>query len=172
MSSKQQSDEALLDARINANRLEYPEQSLVLVALIASFQPLYFSHAINGLDWRQLSNLVLYVIITGCTTYMLRQAYAVMVQSEFWSRQRHFAEVSDERAKVLRRLRLQVAVGYSLFFLNSVFFVVSTCLMAYIFRHTDPRASYILSPTLTAALLWLIAQKNEESRQRRMRLHK
>ncbi|AIN96607.1 hypothetical protein LPMP_140250 [Leishmania panamensis] len=172
MAPKRESDEALLDARINANRLEYPEQSLIFVALITSFQPVYFSHAINGFDWRHAPNLVLYLIITGFTTYMLRQAYVVMVQSEFWGRQRHFAEVSDEKSKVLRRLRLQVAVGYSLFFLNSVFFVVSTCLMAYIFRHSDPRASYILSPTLTAALLWLIAQKNEESRQRRMRLHK
>ncbi|KAL7700498.1 hypothetical protein N2W54_002216 [Lotmaria passim] len=172
MAPKHQNDEALLDARINANRLEYPEQSLIFVALIASFQPVYFSHAINGLDWRRVPNMVLYIIITAFTTYMLRQAYAVMVQSEFWGRQRHFAEVSEDKAKPLRRLRLQVAVGYTLFFLNGMFFVVSTCLMAYIFRHSDPRASYILSPTLTAALLWLIAQKNEESRQRRMRSHK
>ncbi|KAG5509360.1 hypothetical protein JKF63_06670 [Porcisia hertigi] len=172
MAQKQLNDERLLDARINANRLEYPEQSLILMALIASFQPVYFSHAINGFDWRHVPNLVLYFFITAFTTYMLRQAYVVMIHSEFWGRQRHFAEVSDKNAKILRRLRLQVSVGYSLFFLNSIFFVLSTCLMAYIFRHSDPRASYILSPTLTAALLWLIAQKNEESRQRRMRIHK
>lgn len=172
MPRKQSSDDALLDARIKANHLEYPEQSLILVAIIASFQPVYFSHAINGLEWSRLPNAALYLAVSLFTTYMLRQAYVVMVQSEFWGRQRHYVEVAEEKQVTLRRLRLQVAMGYSLFFLNSLFFIVCTCLMAYIFRHTDPRASYILSPTLTAALLWLVAQKNEDSRQRRMKDHK
>lgn len=172
MAPRVKSDDQILDERINANRLEYPKQSLFLVALITAFEPVYFSHAINGLDWLRPANAVLYLLVTAFTTYMLSQAYTVMVESEFWGRQRHFAEVSDKDAKQLRRLRLQVSMGYTLFFLNSVFFVACTCLMAYLFHSTDPRASYILSPTLTAALLWLIAQKNEESRQRRMRLHK
>lgn len=169
---KKLTDDQILDACISANRLDYPKQSLILVAAIAAFQPVYYSHAVNGLDWTKPTNAGLYVVCSLFTSYMLSAAYIVMVESEFWGRQRHFQEVSENYEKPLRRLRLQVAMGYTLFFINTVFFMVCTCLMSYIFRHTDPRASYLLSPTLTSALLWLIAQKNEESRQRRMRRHK
>ncbi|KEG07149.1 translocon-associated protein subunit gamma [Trypanosoma grayi] len=165
-------DEKLLDERINANTLVYPKHSLVAVAFMAAFQPVYLSHAVNGLDWSLPTNFCLYVVVMLFTAYMLAQAYIVMVESEFWRRQRHYNEVRESDEKQLHKLRLQVAVGYSLFFLNSFFSVVCTTLHIYIFRHSDPRASFILSPTMTAALLWLIAQKNEESRRRRMAQHK
>ncbi|EPY31951.1 hypothetical protein STCU_03072 [Strigomonas culicis] len=169
---KQQKDEQLLEQHISANRLEYPKTFLVLVALIASFQPVFYSHAINDMSWTVPTNALLFVAVSLGTTYMLRQAYEVMVESEFWSRQPHFTEVSDRDEIELRRLRLQVAMGYTLFLLNSVFFILCSVFMAYIFRRADPRASYILSPLMTASILWFVAMKNEESRQRRMRLHK
>ncbi|EPY32123.1 hypothetical protein AGDE_06195 [Angomonas deanei] len=103
---------------------------------------------------------------------MMRQAYVVMIASEFWSRQRHYTEVGEKDERLLRRLRLQVALGYTLFFLNTIFFLVCTFLMCYMFRHSDPRANYILSPLLTSSLLWFISQKNEESRLRRLSSHK
>ncbi|ORC86354.1 translocon-associated protein subunit gamma [Trypanosoma theileri] len=165
-------DERLLEERISANTLVYPKHSLVAVAFIAAFQSVYLSHAFNGLDWSVPANLGLYVAVMLFTAYMLSQAYIVMVESEFWRRQRHYDEVPEDDKKLLHKLRLQVAVGYSLFFINSVFSVVCTTLHIYIFRHSDPRASFILSPTMTAALLWLIAQKNEETRRRRMARHK
>ncbi|CCW64053.1 unnamed protein product [Phytomonas sp. EM1] len=165
-------DDILLEECISANVLQYPKYLLSLVALITSLQPVYFSHAINGLEWNRHINALIYVLITILTTYILTQAYIVMVESEFWARQRHFAEGSEKDEKLLRRLRLQVAVGYTLFFVNGVFFLMCTCLMSYIFRHTDPLASYVLSPSLTSSLLLLIAHKNKESCQRRLRRHK
>ncbi|RNF10087.1 translocon-associated protein subunit gamma [Trypanosoma rangeli] len=165
-------DEKLLDERINANTLVYSKRSLVAVAFMAAFQPVYLSHAVNGLDWFVPANLLLYVAVMLFTVYMLTQAYMTMVESEFWRRQRHYNEVRECDGKLLQKLRLQVAVGYTLFFVNSVFSIVCTVLHIYIFRQSDPRASFIMSPTVTAALLWLIAQKNEESRRRIMAQHK
>lgn len=165
-------DDALLDERINANTLVYPKRMLVVAALMASFQPVYLSHAVNGLEWYAPTNFVLYAAVMALTTYMLSQAYVVMVESEFWRRQRHYNEVRECDEKLLHKLRLQVAMGYALFFINGVFSVICTILHIYIFRHADPRASFILSPMMTAALLWLIAQKNEESRRRRMAQHR
>ncbi|KAG8345231.1 hypothetical protein ERJ75_000743600 [Trypanosoma vivax] len=165
-------DDRLLDDRINANTLVYPKFALIVMSFITAFQSVYLSHAVNGLDWAIPSNAGLYVVVTLFTAYMLSQAYTVMVESEFWRRQRHYSEVPKTEEKLLHKLRLQVAVGYSLFFINSVFSVLCTALHLYIFRHADPWASYTLSPTMTAALLWLVAQKNEESRRRRMTRHK
>lgn len=168
-----QSDDQILEQRINANKLDYPKNSLVLVAAMCSFQPIYFSHAINGLEWSSPVNAILYLLGAIATTYLLSQSYTVMVDTSFWRRQRHFSEVASEKdEKHLRQLRLQVSMGYALFFMNTAFFAICTCLMAYVFHNTDPRAAYLLSPTLTAAALWLVAQKNEEARQRRMRQHK
>ncbi|CCW69797.1 unnamed protein product, partial [Phytomonas sp. Hart1] len=165
-------DDTLLEERINANVLQYPKHLLSLVALITSLQPVYFSHAINGVEWGQSINALFYVLVTLFTTYTLTQVYIVMVDSEFWSRQRHFTEGTEKDEKLLRRLRLQVAVGYTLFFVNGVFFLMCTCLMTYIFRHTDPLTAYVLSPSLTSALLLYIAHKNKEICQRRLRRHK
>lgn len=46
----EKTDDEILDERINANVLIYPKKALIFVALIVSFQPLYFSHAINNVD--------------------------------------------------------------------------------------------------------------------------
>nr|CCC91556.1 unnamed protein product [Trypanosoma congolense IL3000] len=165
-------DEKILEDRISANTLVYPKQALIIVALITAFQPVYLSHAVNGLDWAQPANSALYVIVALFTAYMLSQAYIVMVESEFWRQQRHYSEVAKGDEKVLHKRRLQVAVGYTLFFVNSVFSTICTLMHVYMLRHSDPRVSFMLSPTMTAALLWLVAQKNEESRCRRMARHK
>lgn len=96
-----------------------------------------------------------------------------MVESEFWSRQKHFSEGNSERdASILRQLRLQLAIAYSFFFINTTFFVLNTIFIGYLFRTADPRAAYVISPSLTAALLWFVAQKNEESRRRRLTSHR
>lgn len=170
--SQTKRDEALLNERINANKIEFPKQVLYVVGLVTSFLPAYLAHAVFDLPWTRVANMPLYAIVLASTSYMLAQAYSVMIESEFWKRQRHYAEVKEEDEKLLRKLRLQVALGYTLFLVNGLFFVICTLFHVYIFRHADPRASLILSPTFTAALLWLIAQKNEESRKRRMALHK
>lgn len=166
------SDDAILEERIQANTLEFPKQVLFVVGLAVSFLPAYLSHAVNNLSWFNLLNLPLYAIVIAGTTYMMGNAYAVMVESEFWRRQRHYQEVKPEDEDALRKLRLQAAMAYSLFFLNLLFVVVCTLFHLYIFRHTDSRASLILSPMLTAAGVWFVAQKNEESRKRRLTKHK
>jgi hypothetical protein len=165
-------DDALLDARIDANKIDYPKHVLYVVGLVTSFLPAYLAHAVFDLPWTNPMNMPLFVVVLATTSYMLAQAYSVMIESEFWKRQRHYAEVKDEDSKQLRKLRLQVALGYTLFLINGLFFVICTLFHVYIFRHADPRASLILSPSFTSALLWLIAQKNEESRKRRMSAHK
>lgn len=170
--SQKKRDDALLDERINSNKIEYPKQVLYVVGLVTSFLPVYLSHAVFGLEWTRIANIPLYAVVIATTSYMLAQSYSIMVESEFWKRQPHYSEVKEEDSKLLRKLRLQVAMGYTLFLINGLFFVLCTLFHVYIFRQADPRASLILSPTFTSAILWLIAQKNEESRKRRMAAHK
>ena len=163
-------DDVLLEEKINENKVEYPQSTLLVVGLITSLLPAYFSHGVLDLSWTSLSNIPLLIIIPVLTANMLSQAYRVMIESEFWKRQRHYAErgQSLEDTKAIKSLRLQVAVGYSLFFINGIFFVLCTVLQGYVFLQMDVRASFFLSPTLTAAFLWFLAQKNEESRKRRV----
>ena len=160
-------EEALLDARIENNKLEYPSRFLFFVGLCMAFAPAFLCHAVYHVSWTSVANMPLYIAVPLATAYMLGQAYSMMITSEFWKRQPHYSETRDEDAKLLKKLRLTVAVGYSMFFINGVFIALSTLLQAYIFRHADPRASFMLSPTMAAAILWFIAQKNEETRKRR-----
>ncbi len=171
-SSQDKKENALLEERISANVVEYPKDFLVIVGAVTSILPAYLSHSVNDLDATRLVNLPIYIIALGATAVMLSRAYAVMIESEFWKRQKHYAEVAEADEKLLRKLRLQVALGYSLFLVNGLFFLLCTVFHLYIFRRTDPRASLLLSPTLTSAILWLISQKNEESRKRRLAAHK
>ena len=171
-SQERKKEDALLEERISANVVEYPKEFLIVVGAVTSILPAYLSHSVNDLDATRLVNLPIYLIALSATAYMLSQAYGVMVESEFWKRQKHYAEVSESDEKLLRKLRLQVALGYSLFLINGLFFVVCTVFHLYLFRRTDPRASLLLSPTLTSAILWLLSQKNEESRKRRLAAHK
>ena len=171
-SQERKKEDALLEERISANVVEYPKEFLIVVGGVTSILPAYLSHSVNDLDATRLVNLPIYLIALAATAYMLSQAYAVMVESEFWKRQKHYAEVPESDEKLLRKLRLQVALGYSLFLVNGLFFVMCTVFHLYLFRRTDPRASLLLSPTLTSAILWLISQKNEESRKRRLAAHK
>jgi hypothetical protein len=166
-------ENALLEERISANVVDYPKDFLLGVGAITSLLPAYLSHSVNDLDVTQLVNIPIFAVALGATAVMLSRAYCVMIESEFWKRQKHFQEVASESdAKLLRKLRLQVALGYSLFLINGLFFIMCSVFHLYLFRRTDPRVSLLLSPTLTSSILWLVSQKNEESRKRRLALHK
>lgn len=163
------SDDALLAARIDEHKIEYPRQMLLGVGVVTSFLPAYMAHAFFGFAWTSVSNVPVYALVIAATGYMLSQAYSVMFESEFLKRQKHWSETKTEHdAKVLRNLRLQVALGYAIFFINALFVGMCTLLQAYIFRRSDHRAGFLLSPTITAAVLWFVALKNEEARQRRV----
>lgn len=171
--SLRKEEESLLESRIQSNMLQYPTGILSVVALIVSFQPVFLCHTMLGMSWSTMPNPVLYVIVTLLSTWMMEKAYVLMVQSEFWGRQRHYTEVkSSEDEQLLRTIRLQCSMGYTFFFLNTGFFLLNTFCICCLFHQMDVRAKYFISPLLTSALLWLISQKNEETRQKRLRLHR
>ena len=165
---KKKEDEAILDACIMANKLEFSHTMFFIVAAVTAFAPCYYSHAIGFLSGMQLSNLPLYVIVLLTTAYMLARAYATMFETEFFKRLRPYEEVKTEDDKrLLRQLRYETAMGWTVALTNGIFIIVSTLLQAYIFRKMDSRAGLLLSPTAAAACAWFVAQKNEESRRRR-----
>jgi cytosine/uracil/thiamine/allantoin permease len=164
---KKATDEELLNVRIESNTIEYPQQLLLAVGGLTAFLPAYIAHAFHEMSWGALANLPIFAAVTAITAYLLSQAYAVMFESEFLKRQRHYSETkTDGDAKTLRQLRLQVALAYTVALVNGVFVAGVTFLQGYMFRKQDPRVAYTVSPLIAAALLWLIAQKNEESRKR------
>ena len=161
-------DDVLLDERIADNKIEYPQQLLLAVGFVVSFLPAYLAHAVYNVDWRHFSNIPAFIAVPSVTAFMLSRAYGVMIESEFWKRQPHYDETKGTDVSLLRNLRLQVAIGYTMFLLNGLFFVLSTLCQAYVFRKNDPRFAFVISPLLASSLLWFVALKNEESRKRRM----
>jgi hypothetical protein len=165
-------EDVLLAQQMAQNKLEFPRTPLYLVSVCTAFLPAYLSHAVFGLPWTSVANLPLYLIVIASTAYMLVQAYVTMVETEYWRRTKHWSEVKEADEGLLRKLRLQTAIGYTFFLTNGLFFVLCTVLQAYVLRNHDSRASLIISPLLTAAGLWFLSQKNEETRKRRMKDHK
>ena len=162
-------DEAILAARIESHKIEYPKQLLLGVGVVASFLPAYLAHAFLNLSWLSLFNLPFFLISMGLTGHFLSLAYGVTFETEFLKRLRHYSETkSDSDEKNLRQLRLQVALAYAIFFVNVGFFVLSTVLQGYVLRKYDARVGLIVAPTLSAAFLHYIAIKSEEARKRKI----
>uniref|UniRef100_A0A7S1KX91 Translocon-associated protein subunit gamma n=1 Tax=Neobodo designis TaxID=312471 RepID=A0A7S1KX91_NEODS len=162
-------DDVLLEARIEGFKIEYPRNLLLAFGLVSAFLPVYMAHAFFAVDWASLVNLVLFLITIGTAGNLLSQAYSVMVETEFLKRQRHYNETKSEKdAAVLRQLRLNVALAYSIFFVNALFVVVSSVLQGYILHQLDARLSLLVAPNLTAFALLVLAKKNEEARQRKI----
>lgn len=166
--TKVTTEDSLLEERINANQIVYSRQVLLGVGCGTAFLPAYLGHAVYSLEWTSLINIPFFLAVPIVTGIMLSKAYAPMIESEFWKRQKNY-EVKGVDDSLLKQLYLQVAFGYTVFFCNAGFLLISTILQAYIFRNIDPRAAYFLASTLSSAFMWLLAQKNEESRQRRVR---
>eukprot|EP00742_Colponemidia_sp_Colp-10_P022562 GILJ01026690.1.p1 GENE.GILJ01026690.1~~GILJ01026690.1.p1 ORF type:complete len:178 (+),score=34.23 GILJ01026690.1:50-583(+) len=166
--SKTATENRLLEERIPANQVVYSRQVLLGVGCGTAFLPAYLAHSVKSLEWTSLVNLPFFLIVPIITGIMLARAYASMIESEFWKRQKNY-EVKGVDESLLRKLYLQVAFGYTVFFVNLFFLIVSTLLQAYILRNIDARAGYFIASTIAAASVWLLAQKNEESRQRRIR---
>lgn len=173
MAPKKSDEEVLLDSRIIQNNLEYPKGVLRLMAVVVAFQPIFLSHSILHMSWYSIVNAALFLVVGAITAYFLQAAYMVMIDSEFWRRQRHFNELKNERNEnALRTIRIQRAMGYSLFFLNIGFFVLDTFCLLCLFHQFAPELKYGLSSLLSSSLLLLVSEKNEESRQKRLRKHK
>ena len=170
MSKISKSDERLLDERISANQVEYPQTVLRAVGFVTAFLPVYFAHAVLSLEWTAISNLPLVLGVPIVSAEMLSRAYGISLESEFWRRHTHYSESKSIDDKLLRNLRLQAATSHALFFINLLFLAVSTLLQVYIFRNVDARAGLLLASCLSAAFSWMLAQSNEESRKRRLRV--
>jgi hypothetical protein len=158
----QQSDDALLDSRIKSYKIDKPPLSLFTIGFVASFIPAYVFHAIQNLPWDDVMNLPLFVVIPFATAFMLSRAYSEMYETEFLKRHRHYEETrSAEDGDILKSLRLQCALGWTVFFCNALFIALSVFLQLYIFRNLDTRISFIVSPLLAAGVTMFIAIKNE-----------
>lgn len=166
--SKKDNDDVLLERLSESNKIHLPRNLLLFVGLVTAFLPAYLAHSIYYLDWTHVFHVPLYIGVCCGTAYLLAHAYDQFAQTEFLKRQKHYQEVkADNDQKLLKDLRLQVAMGYAMFFVNGTFFVVCTLLQTYFFRNTNPYASFILSPLLAGGLLWLWAEKNLDLRKKR-----
>lgn len=173
MAPKQTDDDILLDSRIIQNAIEYPKGVLRIIAAVVAFQPIFLSHSSLQMSWYNIFNAVIFLVGGSVTAYFLQEAFIVMIESEFWSRQRHFKEVKNSKdEEALRTIRIQRSMGYSLFFLSSGFFVLDSFLLLCLLFQLTPQMKYALSTLISSSLLLLISKKNEESRQKRLRKHK
>lgn len=173
MAPKKNDEDILLDSRITQNKLDYPKGILRIMAAVVAFQPIFLSHSTLHMSWYNIIFAAIFLIAGGLTAYFLQEAYAVMIESEFWRRQRYFNEVKNAQIEgALRGVRIQRAMGYSLFFLNTGFFILDSFCLLFFFHQLAPEVKYSLSTLLSSFLLLVVSKKNEESRQKRLRQHK
>eukprot|EP01084_Bolivina_argentea_P126004 223162_1 len=163
-----QEDNALLQSAIDANKINTPKQLLLVVGAVTAFLPAFIAHSVHYIEATYIFNLPLYAVVMGVTAYLLAAAYSSMTEAEFLKRVKHYQEVKESDTKLLKDLRLQASMGYSMFFVNSVFFVVCTLFQVYIFRNSNPYAGFVLSPMLTAAALWILGEKSMDLRKQKM----
>ena len=167
-----QEDNALLQQQIDANKINTPQTLLLMVGAVTAFLPAYLAHAVYYIDATNVFHLPLYAGVIAITAFLLAHAYGQMTHSEFLKRTKHYTEVkSDADAKLLKDLRLQASMGYAMFIVNLIFFIGSTLFQTYFFRQSNPYAAFVLSPLLTAAFLWILAEKSMDLRKKKMGYH-
>lgn len=158
-------DDVLLDKQIEQHQVTYPRNTLLAVGALASFFPAYVANSVFDMMWTSILNVPVFLAVMAATTMMLSKAYESMAKAEFLRRQRHYDEVKSEAdAAVLRQLRLQVALAYTMFFVNAVFVGSAALLQCYVLRTSDNRASFIAASLVPAAVVLFITQKKEETR--------
>lgn len=162
-------DDLLLDSKINSYKIDKPQTPLYVIGVVASFLPAYAFHAMQNLPWDQIENLPLFFAIPGVSAYCLSKAYQAMYETEFFKRNVHYGETkSADDEEVLKELRLQASLGWTVFFCNLLFVAMSLFFQMYFLRSTDARFNFLVSPTAAAGLTWLISIKNEEARKKKM----
>jgi hypothetical protein len=164
-------DNALLQKQIDANKINTPRSTLLGVGLVTAFLPAYLAHSIYYIELTNVYNLPLFAAVIGLTGYLLAHSYDQLTHAEFLKRVKHYQEVRDEDTKLLKDLRLQTALGYSMFLINVIFFVGCTAFQTYLFRQTNPYFSFVLSPLLIAAFVWILAEKSMDLRKQKMGVH-
>jgi len=161
-------DDILLDKQIEQHQVTYPQNLLLAVGALASFFPTFVANSIFDMLWTSLLNIPIYLAVIASTTGLLSKAYASMAKADFRRRQRHYDEVkTDADAALLRKLRLQAALAYTMFFVNAAFVSVVALLQCYVLRKSDPRVGFAVSSIVAAAGVWFITHKNEEARPQR-----
>lgn len=156
-------DDILLEKRIEAHRVSYPQNLLLAVGGLAAFFPVLVAHTIFDMLWTSVLNIPVFLAVAAATAAMLSKAYASMAKTEFLKRQRHYEETkNDQDASLLRQLRLQAALAYTMFFVNALFVAIAALLQCYVLRTTDSRVAYACSSVLSAAVVWFLTQKNED----------
>jgi hypothetical protein len=169
-SPNKQADDALLDSCIASYKIEKPRHLLFAVGLIAAFLPAYLFHSVSNLQWDAIENAPLFIAIPIACAFMLSQAYQELYETGFHKQNKNYDETKTaEEANTLKQLRLQAALGWAMGFGNLLFIALTLFMQFYLFRRVDLRANFLMSPTMAAGVVWWLANKNEETRKKRLR---
>jgi len=162
-------DDLLLETRMTANVVEQPTSQFYMLGCAISMLPLYLAVFLYEVSLT-VTNAVLFAVVSAAVTYMLKQAYGLLFHCEFMKRDVPYSEIRSEKdANLLRSLRLELSMGRSLLQVNFVFVLLSSVLQLYVFKRQDPRANYLLAPSLGALVAWFVAYKSEETRKEKLR---
>ena len=167
--SQQQEENALLQQQIDSNKINTPRSTLLLVGAVTAFLPAYLAHSVYYIEVTYVFHLPLFLGVIAVTAYLLAHAYDQLTNSEYLKRTKHYDEVKNEAdKKLLKDLRLQSSMGYAMFLVNAIFFAGTTLFQTYIFRQSNPYASFVLSPLLVASFLYILGEKSMDIRRKKL----
>ena len=161
---REQEEDALLDKKIEEQRIEKSYSLFAASGVVTAVLPLYLYLAVLNYDIADPVSLGLLAALPLGAAFCVFKAYDIMFETEYHKRVPPF---SDAISAQLQPLRVQCAQTWSIFFVNALFLGLCLFFQLYIFRKLDLRINLVLSFAIAGSLVWGIAQKNEESRKRK-----
>eukprot|EP01010_Urceolus_cornutus_P001392 NODE_1930_length_707_cov_192.589666_g1502_i0.p1 GENE.NODE_1930_length_707_cov_192.589666_g1502_i0~~NODE_1930_length_707_cov_192.589666_g1502_i0.p1 ORF type:complete len:174 (+),score=27.39 NODE_1930_length_707_cov_192.589666_g1502_i0:102-623(+) len=149
-----------LDAQIlkNESTTKTNKVATVSVALTVCLLPSYLFQAVMDMDWQ--ANLPFYIVAPGIAAVLLTLSYQLFFDARFTHGKK---ESSVERDT----LRYQMAMGYALFFSNTLFLALVLFMQFYLLKSFDKRLNFCASILAGAGLVFWLAQANEKTVKRK-----
>eukprot|EP00996_Jenningsia_fusiforme_P002786 NODE_3604_length_947_cov_39.213808_g3254_i1.p1 GENE.NODE_3604_length_947_cov_39.213808_g3254_i1~~NODE_3604_length_947_cov_39.213808_g3254_i1.p1 ORF type:complete len:168 (+),score=38.19 NODE_3604_length_947_cov_39.213808_g3254_i1:115-618(+) len=131
------------------------------IALAATTLPAYLFQAIIDMDL--ITYLWLYVGMTLVSAIFLSMAYHRFFESRFTYTTHKIDERKNIPVETVESLRYQNALGYALFFSNTMFMALVLFFQFYLFRTFDDRMNFCLSQLLSSGLVFWLSEAEQKT---------
>eukprot|EP00992_Anisonema_acinus_P015829 TRINITY_DN9909_c0_g1_i2.p1 TRINITY_DN9909_c0_g1~~TRINITY_DN9909_c0_g1_i2.p1 ORF type:complete len:177 (+),score=39.46 TRINITY_DN9909_c0_g1_i2:65-595(+) len=131
------------------------------IALTVTLLPSYLFQAVMDMEWA--SYLPLYIVFPGIAAFLLTFSYQLFFDAKY----DHSAKRTKDENSERETLRYQLAMGYSMFFSNSLFLALALFFQLYLLKAFDKRLNFCVSILSAAGLVYWLAFENEKTVKKR-----
>eukprot|EP00760_Papus_ankaliazontas_P004360 PhM_4_TR11830/c0_g1_i1/m.62896/K13251/SSR3; translocon-associated protein subunit gamma len=163
----EEEDDRILNERINEQKVKGHPGLFFCSGLVTALLPTYLYCAVMNLDYTDSINLGMLGALPLIAAFCLTRAYGITYVSEY-TKCLSASGVEGKNVPALQQLRMQCALSWTLFFVNSLFLGLALFFQLYVLRRLDTRVNFVVTFAVSSVLVWVICAKNEEARQRRL----